>query len=51
MEAVAVFGTAELSTTRTVKLYSPAVVGVPLSTPAVFIVTPAGGAPDVMDQV
>jgi hypothetical protein len=37
--------------TRTVKLAVAAVVGVPLSTPAVLRVTPAGSAPEVTAQV
>jgi hypothetical protein len=41
-----------LSVTWAVKLYVPAVVGVPLSTPlAAFSVSPGGSAPALTDQL
>lgn len=40
-----------LSLTWTVKLLVPAVVGVPVITPAVLMVSPAGRVPAVLDQV
>ena len=45
-DLVAVCAGAALSVTRTTKLYVFAVVGVPLSTPAVDSVRPGGGVPD-----
>jgi hypothetical protein len=48
---VAVCGVDSESTTWTVKLLSPAVVGVPPMTPALLNVTPAGRAPLATDQV
>jgi hypothetical protein len=41
---------AALSVTRAVKLYEPAVVGVPEIVPAPSSVRPPGNAPDVSDQ-
>jgi|ERR1017187_434813 hypothetical protein len=40
-----------LSVTCTVKVDEPAAVGVPLSVPPVESVSPAGGDPEVTDQV
>ena len=40
-----------LSTTWTVKLVVPGVVGVPLTTPAADNVRPAGNVPDRTDQI
>ena len=39
------------SVTRAVKLYVPATFGVPLMTPAAFMLRPGGRAPAVIDQV